>query len=65
MDALSELPSLPPEQKVARGLAHTPAEIAQQPDTWLSTYNSSTQEGRKSKSFSHARGAWTLIRHQM
>lgn len=38
MDALSELLSLPPEQKVARGLDHTPAEIAQQPDTWLSTY---------------------------
>jgi tagatose-6-phosphate ketose/aldose isomerase len=38
VDALSELLSLPPEQKVARGLDHTPAEIAQQPDTWLSTY---------------------------
>ena len=38
MDALSELLSLPPEQKVARGLDHTPAEIAQQPDTWLSPY---------------------------
>ena len=37
MDALSELLSLPPEQKVARGLDHNPAEIAQQPDTWLST----------------------------
>ena len=37
MDALSELLSLPPEQKVARGLDDTPAEIAQQPDTWLST----------------------------
>jgi tagatose-6-phosphate ketose/aldose isomerase len=38
VDALSELLSLPPEQKVARGLDPTPAEIAQPPDTWLSTY---------------------------
>lgn len=37
MDALSELLSLPDSEKTARGLVHTPAEIAQQPDTWLST----------------------------
>ncbi len=38
MSALSELLSLPEKEKVARGLAHTPAEIAQQPDTWVSTF---------------------------
>jgi hypothetical protein len=35
---LSKLLSLPESEKVNRGLAHTPAEIAQQPDTWLSTF---------------------------
>ncbi len=39
MDALSELLSLPDSEKTARGLVHTPAEIAQQPDTWLSTFD--------------------------
>ena len=38
MDALSELLSLQDSEKTARGLVHTPAEIAQQPDTWLSTF---------------------------
>jgi tagatose-6-phosphate ketose/aldose isomerase len=35
--ALSSFVDLPIEQKQARGLLFTPAEIAQQPDTWLST----------------------------
>jgi tagatose-6-phosphate ketose/aldose isomerase len=30
--------NLTESEKVNRGLAHTPAEIAQQPDTWLSTF---------------------------
>ena len=38
MDALSKLLSLPDSEKVDRGFVHTPAEIAQQPDTWLSTF---------------------------
>jgi tagatose-6-phosphate ketose/aldose isomerase len=38
VNALSELLSLPDSEKSARGLAHTPAEIAQQPDAWLSTF---------------------------
>ncbi len=38
VNALSELLSLPEDEKTARGLVHTPAEIAQQPDTWLSTF---------------------------
>jgi tagatose-6-phosphate ketose/aldose isomerase len=37
VNALSELLSLPDREKAARGLTHTPAEIAQQPDTWLAT----------------------------
>jgi tagatose-6-phosphate ketose/aldose isomerase len=37
VSALSELLSLPGSEKAARGLEHTPAEIAQQPETWLAT----------------------------
>lgn len=38
MSALAELLSLGDEEKTVRGLTHTPVEIAQQPDTWLSTF---------------------------
>ena len=38
MDALTELLRLPENDKVSRGLLHTPAEIAQQPDSWLTTF---------------------------
>jgi tagatose-6-phosphate ketose/aldose isomerase len=38
LSALSELLVLPESEKVARGLEHTPAEIAQQPEAWLSTF---------------------------
>jgi tagatose-6-phosphate ketose/aldose isomerase len=38
VNALAELLSLPGGDKTARGLTHTPAEIAQQPDSWLSTF---------------------------
>jgi tagatose-6-phosphate ketose/aldose isomerase len=39
VDGLSKLLSLPDSEKSARGLVHTPAEIAQQPDTWRSTFD--------------------------
>ena len=38
MNALTELLNMPETEKTARGLTYTPAEIAQQPDTWLSTF---------------------------
>lgn len=38
MNALAELLGLPEGEKATRGLVHTPAEIAQQPDTWQSTF---------------------------
>ncbi len=38
MSALSELLSLPGSEKAARGLEHTPGEIAQQPEAWRSTF---------------------------
>jgi tagatose-6-phosphate ketose/aldose isomerase len=39
VNALSELLELSPEQKTERGLLYTPAEIAQQPQTWQSTFS--------------------------
>jgi tagatose-6-phosphate ketose/aldose isomerase len=39
VNALAELLRLPEGEKSARGLAHTPAEIAQQPEAWLSTFD--------------------------
>jgi tagatose-6-phosphate ketose/aldose isomerase len=39
VNALSELLSLPESEKKTRGLVHTPAEIAQQPDTWQATFD--------------------------
>jgi tagatose-6-phosphate ketose/aldose isomerase len=39
VDALSELLDLSADEKTARGLLHTPAEIAQQPSTWQSTFS--------------------------
>jgi tagatose-6-phosphate ketose/aldose isomerase len=39
VNALAELLSLPEGEKTTRGLVHTPAEIAQQPDTWQSTFS--------------------------
>ena len=38
MNALSKLLALPEEEKARRGIAHTPAEIKQQPDTWRRSY---------------------------
>ncbi len=38
MNALSQLLQLPEPEKRTRGLVHTPAEIAQQPATWRSTF---------------------------
>lgn len=38
MNPLGTLLALPEAEKQARGVEHTPKEIAQQPQTWLSTY---------------------------
>jgi tagatose-6-phosphate ketose/aldose isomerase len=38
MNPLSTLLALPEDQKQARGVLHTPREIAQQPETWQATY---------------------------
>ena len=39
VSALDELLDLSGEEKLKRGLVYTPAEIAQQPATWESTYS--------------------------
>jgi tagatose-6-phosphate ketose/aldose isomerase len=39
VNALAELLTLPEGEKATRGLTDTPAEIAQQPDSWLSTFD--------------------------
>ncbi len=38
LNTLSELLRLPESERAARGLEHTPREIAQQPEAWLSTF---------------------------
>lgn len=38
MDQLSRILGLPHQEKIERGLVYTPAEIAQQPETWLETF---------------------------
>lgn len=38
MSVLSDLLDLPEKERAERGLSHTPAEIAQQPSTWQSTF---------------------------
>jgi tagatose-6-phosphate ketose/aldose isomerase len=37
-DPLAQLLQLPEHEKLERGLLHTPREIAQQPETWITTY---------------------------
>ncbi len=42
-DPLRALLALPDQEKIERGLEHTPREIAQQPDTWINTYERSRE----------------------
>lgn len=51
MDVLSDLLSLSGNEKEERGLAHTPAEIAQQPATWQSTFSLFQQRRAEIKEF--------------
>jgi len=51
MDVLSDLLSLSVNEKEERGLSHTPAEIAQQPATWQSTFNLFQQRRSEIKEF--------------
>jgi tagatose-6-phosphate ketose/aldose isomerase len=57
VNALSALLNLPEAEKTTRGLAHTPAEIAQQPDTWLSTFELFKKRSAEIKNFLAAAGS--------
>lgn len=57
MNALSALLNLPEAEKTTRGLAHTPAEIAQQPDTWLSTFELFKRRSAEIRNFLAAAGS--------
>ena len=56
MNPLSDLLALPEEEKSARGLLHTPAEIAQQPATWLSTFELFQERRAEIRHFLHTAG---------
>lgn len=51
MNELSQLLALPEAEKAKRGLVHTPAEIAQQPHTWLSTFELFTKKKDEIRDF--------------
>jgi tagatose-6-phosphate ketose/aldose isomerase len=56
MNPLSNLLALPEEEKQARGLLHTPKEIAQQPETWRSTYERFRERHVEIREFLQAAG---------
>ncbi len=56
MNPLSHLLSLPEEEKSSRGLLYTPAEIAQQPSTWPSTFELFQERRTEIMDFLHAAG---------
>lgn len=56
MNELSQLLALSEAEKAKRGLVHTPAEIAQQPHTWLSTFELFTKKQKEIQQFLAASG---------
>ncbi len=56
MTFLSSFVDLSPEEKKARGLLFTPGEIAQQPETWRTTFSIFEQNQQKIASFFDAAG---------
>jgi tagatose-6-phosphate ketose/aldose isomerase len=56
MNPLSSLLALPEEQKQARGVSHTPQEIAQQPETWRATYQQFRERHEEIREFLQAAG---------
>ena len=61
MNALSALLNLPDAEKSARGLTHTPAEIAQQPETWQATFELFKSRSEKIRNFLAAAGSTPSI----
>jgi tagatose-6-phosphate ketose/aldose isomerase len=56
VNPLSELLSLPDREKETRGLMHTPAEIAQQPETWQRTFDLFKEKRHEIREFLTAAG---------
>ncbi|MGO8718534.1 MAG: SIS domain-containing protein [Acidobacteriaceae bacterium] len=56
MSRLLNLIHLDKEEKAKRGLSHTPGEIAQQPDTWATTFLNFQQRRPEIKSFLQSKG---------
>ncbi|HET9086900.1 MAG TPA: tagatose-6-phosphate ketose isomerase [Acidobacteriaceae bacterium] len=56
MSRLSSVLDLGEEEKLARGLLHTPREIAQQPDTWAATFLSIQQRRSDIEKFLESAG---------
>jgi tagatose-6-phosphate ketose/aldose isomerase len=56
MNPLSQLLALREEEKLVRGLLHTPAEIAQQPATWQTTFELFQEHRREISDFLRAAG---------
>ena len=64
MNELSQLLDLPKAEKVKRGLVHTPAEIAQQPDTWAATFALFEQHRAEIVAFLDAAGIFNEPTHR-
>lgn len=56
MSRLLNLIHLDKEEKAKRGLSHTPSEIAQQPDTWATTFLNFQQRRPEIQSFLQSKG---------
>jgi tagatose-6-phosphate ketose/aldose isomerase len=63
MNSLLSLLALPPDEREALGLLHTPQEIAQQPETWLATYRNFRERHADIQRFLQSAGlSWDPVR---
>src|SRR5579862_1125432 len=58
MNSLSRLIALPHGERESRGLLHTPKEIAQQPESWLATYELFRQRHGEIRNFLQSAGVF-------
>jgi tagatose-6-phosphate ketose/aldose isomerase len=61
VNTLLELVALPEEEKQERGLQYTPAEIAQQPASWKTTFASFEHDLPRLTSFLAQAGVWSAL----
>ncbi|MGC1370821.1 MAG: SIS domain-containing protein [Candidatus Sulfotelmatobacter sp.] len=63
MNPLPSLLALPPDERKSSGLLHTPKEIAQQPETWLATFQRFRDRQAEISRFLQAAGvSWDSMR---